>query len=267
MYAHRCRFLARRTGTSVACRLAMARRWNSSSSTAEGESEADRKARLRRESGVRVSGRSQEEIRMADARKKFRAGLSGDPDFHGSDEQINKQGAIFTSIAMLSLGCTILAVPLYKLYCSSAPQVAGSGASTKAQYASTVFSDDGSKTSTSNLIQVIFRGSCGTKNDPVLFVPLQTSLDCLIGEPTLAFFSVYNQTKKTLVGLSTYNISPPEAAPYFNKIQCFCFEEQRIKPHELIEMPVFFFVDKEYLDDPATALINNILLNYTLFVM
>ena len=238
------RLLTRRLSPTV-CRWS--RRWNTS--VPETETDSERKARLRRDSGVKVYTKGKEELRVDDLRRSYRKGeTSGDPDFHGSDEQVNKSGAILASIALMSLGCTMLAVPLYKLYCSSAPQVAGSGASTKAKFAASVFEDDSNKPSISSLIQVLFRGSCGTKDNPVLFVPLQTSLDCLIGEPTLAFFSVYNQTKKTLVGLSTYNISPPEAAPFFNKIQCFCFEEQRIKPHELIEMPVFFFIDKEFLD-------------------
>jgi cytochrome c oxidase assembly protein Cox11 len=37
---------------------------------------------------------------------------------------------------------------------------------------------------------------------------------------------------------------------YFNKIQCFCFEEQRLKPNEEVDMPVFFYVDPSFLDDP-----------------
>ena len=31
---------------------------------------------------------------------------------------------------------------------------------------------------------------------------------------------------------ATYSIVPFEAAIYFNKIQCFCFEEQRLEPNE-----------------------------------
>lgn len=55
------------------------------------------------------------------------------------------------------------------------------------------------------------------------------------------------------------------AALYFNKIQCFCFEEQRLEPHEEVDMPVFFFIDPEILQDPAMENVNSITLSYTFF--
>jgi cytochrome c oxidase assembly protein Cox11 len=39
-------------------------------------------------------------------------------------------------------------------------------------------------------------------------------------------------------GISTYNVIPFEAGQYFNKIQCFCFEEQRLNPHEQVRMGI-----------------------------
>lgn len=52
---------------------------------------------------------------------------------------------------------------------------------------------------------------------------------------------------------------------YFNKIQCFCFEEQRLRAGEEIDMPVFFFLDPEMLDDPTMDSVNNVTLSYTFF--
>ena len=51
------------------------------------------------------------------------------------------------------------------------------------------------------------------------------------------FILVYLPTKyyyffRPIDGVSTYNVIPFEAGPYFNKIQCFCFEEQRLNPGE-----------------------------------
>lgn len=80
-----------------------------------------------------------------------------------------------------------------------------------------------------------------------------------------------------------------QAAIYFNKIQCFCFEEQRLLPGEQIDMPVsvyfffrfeflakssdprpgvlqvFFYIDPEFETDPKMDGINNIILSYTFF--
>ncbi len=42
--------------------------------------------------------------------------------------------------------------------------------------------------------------------------------------------SAKNPTDKPIIGISSYNLTPFQAAYYFNKIQCFCFEEQILDP-------------------------------------
>ena len=76
-----------------------------------------------------------------------------------------------------------------------------------------------------------------------------------------------NKTSVSISGVSTYNITPQKAGIYFNKIQCFCFEEQRLKPNESIEMPILFYIDSEFLDDPKINDVNDITLNYTFYKM
>ena len=44
------------------------------------------------------------------------------------------------------------------------------------------------------------------------------------GQSTLAFYTAQNMSDKAITGVSTYNVTPLSAGPYFNKIQCFCFE-------------------------------------------
>lgn len=56
-----------------------------------------------------------------------------------------------------------------------------------------------------------------------------------------------------------------KAGVYFNKIQCFCFEEQRLLPHETIEMPVLFYLDPAMLEDRDMRSIERITLSYTFF--
>ena len=55
---------------------------------------------------------------------------------------------------------------------------------------------------------------------------------------------------QAVTGVSTYNVTPQKAGIYFNKIQCFCFEEQRLRPNEEIVMPVCFFIDREFARVP-----------------
>ena len=70
------------------------------------------------------------------------------------------------------------------------------------------------------------------------------------GETTLAFYNATNDMEDAVTGISTYNVSPQKAGLYFHKIQCFCFEEQRLLAGETIDMPVFFYIDPDFADDP-----------------
>lgn len=56
------------------------------------------------------------------------------------------------------------------------------------------------------------------------------------GETALAFYTARNPTDVPVTGISTYNVIPFEAGQYFNKIQCFCFEEQLLNPHEQVRI-------------------------------
>lgn len=64
------------------------------------------------------------------------------------------------------------------------------------------------------------------------FKPQQHEIKVMPGETALAFYTAKNPTNRPVIGISTYNVIPFEAGQYFNKIQCFCFEEQMLNPHE-----------------------------------
>ena len=56
-----------------------------------------------------------------------------------------------------------------------------------------------------------------------------------------------------------------QIAPYFAKVECFCFEEQKLLAGEEVDMPLLFFIDKDILDDPACANVDDMVLSYTFF--
>ena len=87
-----------------------------------------------------------------------------------------------------------------------------------------------------------------------------------IGEQNMAHYSATNTSAKTLTGTASFNVTPAEAGAYFNKIECFCFTEQTLKPGETADLPVDFFVDPAILDkDRELAGIREITLSYTFF--
>ncbi|PIO65913.1 cytochrome C oxidase assembly protein CtaG domain protein [Teladorsagia circumcincta] len=97
------------------------------------------------------------------------------------------------------------------------------------------------------------------------FKPQQHEMYVHPGETALAFYTAKNPTDRPIVGISSYNLTPFQAAYYFNKIQCFCFEEQILNPGEQVDLPVFFYIDPDYANDPALEYLDNILLSYTFF--
>ncbi|KAF8674051.1 Cytochrome c oxidase assembly protein CtaG/Cox11 [Rhizoctonia solani] len=54
-------------------------------------------------------------------------------------------------------------------------------------------------------------------------------------------------------------------APYFAKVECFCFEEQKLIAGEEVDMPLLFFIDRDIVDDPLMADVDDVVLSYTFF--
>ncbi len=100
---------------------------------------------------------------------------------------------------------------------------------------------------------------------PWQFKPMQRELKLKIGETGMAFYEAYNPTDQSVAGTAVYNVAPDLAGYYFTKIQCFCFTEQVLKPHERVEMPVVFYVDPEIVKDSDAGRIRNITLSYTFY--
>ncbi|KAI1418233.1 cytochrome c oxidase assembly protein CtaG/Cox11-domain-containing protein [Hypoxylon sp. FL1857] len=100
---------------------------------------------------------------------------------------------------------------------------------------------------------------------PWKFVPQQREVRVLPGETALAFYTATNKSDSDIIGVATYSVTPAQVAPYFSKIQCFCFEEQRLNAGETVDMPVFFYLDPDLLNDLNMKGINEVTLSYTFF--
>ena len=100
---------------------------------------------------------------------------------------------------------------------------------------------------------------------PWRFEPEQNFVTVAPGAQTRILYRAQNLSARTIVGQAAYNVSPDQVGKYFKKIQCFCFSEQTLKPGEKVDMPVVFFVDPKFKQDPDTKDIDEITLSYTFY--
>ena len=70
---------------------------------------------------------------------------------------------------------------------------------------------------------------------PWRFEPLQRNVTVHLGEQKLVFFTAENTGNEAMIGHATFNVTPQTSGIYFNKIQCFCFSEERLGGHGLME--------------------------------
>ena len=157
-------------------------------------------------------------------------------------------------VAFGMLGASFAAVPLYDLFC----KVTGFGGTTmrvtEAQAATIATTD--------KLMQIRFDANV-ERGMPWAFKPLQVTDTVSIGGRDMAIFTAKNLSDKPITGRASFNVEPEQAGRYFNKVQCFCFTEQTLKPGEEVRMPVIYYVDPAILQDPEAQDIEQITLSYT----
>ena len=111
-------------------------------------------------------------------------------------------------------------------------------------------------------IKIDFQSQSQTQSN-IEFYPTLKDITTVLGKPTLRFYTIKNLTNETIHGVRTYNVTPRKTAPYFHKLECFCFDEQRIKRNEIIELPILFYIDSNLLKEIDD--IEQISINYTFY--
>jgi len=110
----------------------------------------------------------------------------------------------------------------------------------------------------------LFKAEC----DPDVkweFEPIQTEVIVNAGETALAFYRAFNHEDFPIIGFATYQISPEDASLYFSKIQCFCFHQQMLNPKEELQLPLFFYLEPEIVDNPILEKVNEIKVVYKFY--
>ena len=153
------------------------------------------------------------------------------------------------ALAMLALGMS--AKPLYNTFC----KVTGYGGTTRiAEAKSQIVLER----------EITVRFDANTRSDlNWTFAPQDVSMKVKLGQNALVFYTAKNNSSRPVVGTASYNVMPVKAAPYFSKLECFCFTEQLLQPGEEVKMPVLFFVDPLMADDKRLDEVKTITLSYT----
>lgn len=165
----------------------------------------------------------------------------------------NAVAAIACVVAVMGMtGAAFAAVPLYRMFC----QVTGfDGTVRKAEKAPDVQLDR----------TVLIRFDTNVRGLPMTFRAEQVSQRVRIGETGMAFFDVTNTSDQPIQATASYNVVPERAGPYFQKLQCFCFESQTIQPGATMKFPVQYFVAPELATDRESRGVEEITLSYTFY--
>lgn len=97
------------------------------------------------------------------------------------------------------------------------------------------------------------------------FRPEQREVTVEIGEPTTIYYYAKNLSDRPVVAHAVFNVSPFQVAPYFFKIECFCFTDEKLGPGESARMPVVFYLDKHVLQDKEAMALRRATLSYTFY--
>ena len=158
-----------------------------------------------------------------------------------------KLGVVFVAM----FGFSFALVPLYDMLC----EVTGFGGRTGVVEASSL---DG-QVDISRTVKVQFLANTNSKL-PWQFKPTVTSMEVHPGEVYETTYVAVNASSTAVTGQAVPNVSPPLASKYFNKTECFCFDNQELKASEKKTMPVRFIVDRSI---PKS--VTSVTLSYTFF--
>jgi cytochrome c oxidase assembly protein subunit 11 len=100
---------------------------------------------------------------------------------------------------------------------------------------------------------------------PWRFEPERRTVDVKLGEVVTVYYKVTNEAARMTYGQAGYNVSPLTVGLYFEKINCFCFTQQTLKPGETRDMAVVFYVDPKLAEDAEQSGTNLITLSYTFY--
>lgn len=157
-----------------------------------------------------------------------------------------------TGVVAAMVGLSFAAVPLYQIFCKAT----GYGGTTQV-------ASDNPKGVIDRVMTVHFDSNVDSAL-PWTVIPSKPITGKIGTTETINFVAINNSDKPT-TGQAVFNVTPDKSGLYFNKIECFCFTQQTLQPHQRVEMPVVFFVDPDLAQDRDLDYTRDITLSYTFY--
>ncbi len=159
-------------------------------------------------------------------------------------------------VAALMFGFGYALVPMYRAICDAL----GINVLSVAERAATGQGKTGkvnTQVDTSRTITVEFDANA---RGPWDFKPALRSVQVHPGEMATVMYEFRNKQGRSMAAQAIPSYAPRQATAYFNKLECFCFNEYTLAPGETKRWPVVFVIDPKLPRDVTT-----ITLSYTFF--
>ena len=172
----------------------------------------------------------------------------------GNDNRRMVRKLLVVTALMFCFGYAL--VPIYRAICTAL----GINVLSLSELATTAGITTYDKNSQVDLSRTITIEFDANARGPWEFKPAQRSVDVHPGELTTVMYEFRNVQNRTIAAQAIPSYAPMQAMPYFNKLECFCFNEYTLKPGEAKRWPVVFVIDPKLSKDVKT-----ITLSYTFF--
>lgn len=172
--------------------------------------------------------------------------------------KLSKNTRVVASLSVIlafMTGLVAYTPTLYRLFCD----LTGYGGTVQRADAAT-----GPVSTSNEIVTVRFDANVGS-GLPWEFRPEQREVKARFGEPVKAYYYAKNLSAETVVGRAVFNVTPYQTAPYFFKIECFCFTNEKLGPGERARMPLVLYIDEQMLKDEDTDGFREVTLSYTFY--
>jgi cytochrome c oxidase assembly protein subunit 11 len=171
------------------------------------------------------------------------------------EQRRRRTGIMLAGFAAAMLGLSFVAAPAYRAFCKAT----GYAGTTKTATVAPVKQIDR---------EMVVRFDANVASDlPWRFAPEVTKLRLHVGEVGTIVYTAENLSDHETRAIASFNVSPGQAGAYFNKLACFCFQEQRLGPHEKAELTVVFFLDPALEEEFMMKGVEEVTLSYTFFAV